>query len=685
MANQSYHSLGDIVCAASELLLPPDKISVSEAAEKYRYLYNPGSYVGKWKNDTTPYLREPMDMLTSREHEGMIFVGPAQCGKTELPLNWMVYSVVVDPADMYIYQTSGSTARDFSNDKVAKVHRHTDAVKERIRPGRSSDNTYDKFYRAGTRLKLSWPSINEMSGHSTGRLALTDYDRMAQNVDGEGSPFFLARKRSTSFGSFGMTLAESSPGYSVQEPNWTRPKMNPHMAPPCEGILSLYNQGDRRLWYWECPHCEQWFEPRFELIKWPTEETDIESAAEQALLHCPHCAAGIEHGDKFELNRKGDWFREGEWLVDGVRGGVGRTSSIVSYWLKGPAASFASWKVLVSRYLRAMEDYENTGSQETLKTTTNTDQGEPFIPPKLVTDRTPDDLERRAQDFGDRLVPEGVRFLTAAVDIQKGRFVVQVQGWGVGLDAWIIDRFDIIKSKRVDEDGDRYIVSPGAHAEDWDLLIEGVINRKYPLDDGTGRAMQIKMVGCDSGGRAGVTEKAYAFWRKLKKIQLDSRFTLIKGASNKNAPRLQVTYPDADRKDRRAGARGEIPLMMINTNTLKDSIDKDLERLEPGGGKVSFPDWLPNSFYQELCAENRDFVKGWLNPHNRRNESFDLMNYNKALVIKMGIEKMNWEKPYRWAADWELNSLIVATEGAESGVKVKRNRMSMADWAKKMG
>lgn len=683
--SRSFHSIGDIVCAAAALLLPPEKISVSECAERHRYIYNPGSFVGKWKNDTTPYLVEPMDMLTSREHEGLIFVGPAQCGKTELPLNWIVYSVVVDPADMYIYQTSGSTARDFSNDKVAKLHRYTEAVKERIRPGRASDNTYDKFYRSGTRLKLSWPSINEMSGHSTGRLALTDYDRMAPDVDGEGSPFFLARKRSTSFGSFGMTLAESSPGFSVLEPNWRTPKTNPHMAPPCEGILALYNQGDRRLWYWECPHCHQWFEPKFSLLEWPRDDPDIESAAEQAMMHCPHCAAGIEHKDKFDLNRGGRWLREGHQVVDGEVVGRGRTSSIVSYWLKGVAASFASWKVLVSRYIRAMEDYETTGSHEGLKTTTNTDLGEPFVPPKLVTDRTPDDLERRSRDFGDRVVPEGIRFLTAQVDIQKGRFVVQVQGWALGLDTTIIDRFDIVKSKRIDEDGDRYIVSPGTYLEDWDLLLEGVIHRKYPLDDGSGRSMQIKITGCDSGGRAGVTEKAYGFYRKLKKSSLDSRFILIKGASNKNAPRLQVTYPDADRKDRKAGARGEIPIMMLNTNSLKDSIDKDLERLEPGGGMVSFPDWLPNSFYQELCAEQRDYTKGWTNPLGRRNESWDLMVYGKALVIKLGLEKMNWDKPYRWCAEWDLNSLIVAADTSKSTVKVKRKRMNMADWAKKMG
>nr|WP_261912952.1 phage terminase large subunit family protein [Salmonella enterica] len=29
-------------------------------------------------------------------------------------------------------------------------------------------------------------------------------------------------------------------------------------------ILSLYNRGDRRRWYWPCPHCGDWFQPAME-------------------------------------------------------------------------------------------------------------------------------------------------------------------------------------------------------------------------------------------------------------------------------------------------------------------------------------------------------------------------------------------------------------------------------------
>ena len=52
-----------MVLATSEAVRPPERLTV--AAEKYRYLNNPGSYVGKFKNSKTPYLVEPMVTLTS--------------------------------------------------------------------------------------------------------------------------------------------------------------------------------------------------------------------------------------------------------------------------------------------------------------------------------------------------------------------------------------------------------------------------------------------------------------------------------------------------------------------------------------------------------------------------------------------------------------------------------------------
>ena len=88
-----------MIRATAEAVRPPERLTVAEAAEKYRYVNNPGSYVGPFKNSKTPYLVEPMEVLTSLDFTGMVFVGPAQSGKSDMNLNWLTCSAVCDPAD----------------------------------------------------------------------------------------------------------------------------------------------------------------------------------------------------------------------------------------------------------------------------------------------------------------------------------------------------------------------------------------------------------------------------------------------------------------------------------------------------------------------------------------------------------------------------------------------------------
>ena len=75
-----FHSIEEMIAASAGGIRPPERLTVAEAAERYRYLNNPGSYVGYWDNTVAPYLVEPMEVLTSLDYIGMIFVGPARTG-----------------------------------------------------------------------------------------------------------------------------------------------------------------------------------------------------------------------------------------------------------------------------------------------------------------------------------------------------------------------------------------------------------------------------------------------------------------------------------------------------------------------------------------------------------------------------------------------------------------------------
>ena len=77
----NFSTIEEMIAASAGGIRPPERLTVAEAAERYRYLNNPGSYVGYWDNTLAPYLVEPMEVLTSLEHIGMIFAGPARTGK----------------------------------------------------------------------------------------------------------------------------------------------------------------------------------------------------------------------------------------------------------------------------------------------------------------------------------------------------------------------------------------------------------------------------------------------------------------------------------------------------------------------------------------------------------------------------------------------------------------------------
>lgn len=625
-------------------------MSVSAAAAAYRYVRNPGGgYSGPWRNETVPYMREPMDQCASREVRAVIFVGPSQSAKTDgLVINTVVHAVAVDPADMLIVQMSEKAARDFSRRRLSRMNRDCDAVRERVR----EDWTFEKVY-LGMMLAIGHPTITELSSRPIPRVIFTDYDRMPDDVEGEGEPFALGEARIKTFGSRGVVVAESSPGRPITDGDWKA--SSPHEAPPTGGILALYNRGDRRRWVWPCPQCDEYFEGEFEHLAWPDHDDDGAAAAETTMI-CPANGCVIEPHSKTAMNAAGLWIAEGQTVEGGIVRGEKRRTVTASYWLKGPAAAFQTWPQLVEKYLTAKRDFDSTGDEAALKTTTNTDQGVPYLS-QFARYENPFEVEamlERLEDFPLAVVPAGARFLTASVDVQNNRFEVLVRAWGPELESWPLERFALYEAE--DREG---LIAPDQRAEDW-LLIDQVVNRTYPVAGHDGRQMHIARTVIDSGF---ATEHAYRYWRLCRKRGLHRRVALSKGDSRKAAARIKWTFPDTSgRKDRKALGRGEVPVCLFNVNALKDTLSRQVARDEPGGDYVHFSKELaegegPHAFFEELTAERRQPNGQWKR-HKQRNETLDLMVMAHVGALQLKGEVIDWTAPPLWAAPIKENSLV---------------------------
>lgn len=636
------------------ILRAPRRMRVADAVAQYmRVPMGAGNSV-PWDPLVAPYVIEPMNCLASREYDAVIFVGPARTGKTiGLIDGWVIYNVICDPADMLIIQMTEEKAREHSKKRLARTFRVSPEVVSRLSPNKNDNNVYDRTFLAGNYLKIGWPSVNIMSSSDYKCVALTDYDRFPEDIDGEGDAFSLASKRTTTFMSSGMTLVESSPGRDVKDVKWRR--TSPHEAPPTTGILSLYNRGDRRRWYWPCPHCGEYFQPCGDVVAGFRDIADPVLASEAAYIQCPSCSGRILPEQKRELNGRGVWLRDGESInADGSRYGDPRRSRIASFWMEGPAAAYQTLSQLVYKLLTAEQEYETTGSEETLKTVINTDWGLPYLPRASMEQRKSELLEQRAEPVPSRSVPDGINFLVATVDVQAGRhrrFVVQVTGYGSRGERWIIDRYNITQSLRGDSDGESQRIDPASYPEDWDVLLTDVFHKSWPLASDPSQQMRLMAMAVDSGGEDGVTDNAYKFWRRCRRDGLGKRIYLFKGDSIRRAKLITRTFPDnTGRTGRRAQAAGDVPLWLLQTDALKDRVNNALWRDSPGPGYVHFPDWLGSWFYDELTYEERSSDGKWSKPGRGANEAFDLMVYAEALVILHGYEKIRWPDAPEWAS-----------------------------------
>nr|WP_016785628.1 terminase gpA endonuclease subunit [Vibrio cyclitrophicus]OEF26873.1 hypothetical protein OA9_14975 [Vibrio cyclitrophicus 1F97] len=676
----------NIAAAMREALavIDVEDISPVEACDKYLFIADTGGVV-KFDSSIAPYMRKPLERAFSRQCRELGLVGSARSTKTKTLLDGVVfYRVWQNPCDILLIFATQKTAHGYSDKELGRMVRNTEPLQKLQTGNRHDDGIERKRFRNDSTVTINSATNDALSAQGYGVVIFTDYDRAEDDGNGaggnEGDKFGRGSKRTLQAGSDGITIAEASPS---RTPIKDQEGLKPHQAPRATGITAIYNDGTCEVWYWPCPHCDKWFMAKWECLQWEDGKPDT------AKVVCPCCGESIYPDEKHDINLAGDYMFPGEVDENGIRQVIEQPDLYrSSFWFEGLCAAFNDWGDMVKEYIVAVEHYEKFGDESKLQVFFNTTVGRPYTPIAVDSELTGENLQDRATNYQlpQGVAPADTRFLFATIDVQGGansRFDVQVTAFSEHCQWQPIDRFQILLNEQRMEAGEPQRVQPHVYVDDWLPIIDKVINKEYAID-GTDLTIVPRLTLCDSGGsdnengEGNTTFHAYQFYRELQKKGLENRFLLLKG--NPRAFRekewdgwTKISEPDSS-SDHPMAARGDIPLLNINSNVVKSSVYSSMMNEQSDSPRYFRPPfWAKQDWYNGLLSEEKNDKGQWHCPKGKNNEPFDHAQYAFAGLWHTRAMAIDWGKPPNWAAPLNIN-VNVSRRGEHTTASQPRKR-----------
>lgn len=379
---------------ALQLMNPPEQITVSEWAEKYRMLDSKTSAIpGPWSNDITPYLVGVMDEFNNYETQKIIFVKPTQVGGTEALQNMIGYIVMQDPAPTMIVYPTEALAKSVSENRLQPMLKITPELAKRFdENSQLLELQFDGMY-------LTLAGSNSPSGLASKpiRFVLMDeVDKYPGSSGKEADPIKLAIERTKTFHDKKIYIT-STPTLKTGH------------------IWKEKESADIEKHYFvPCPHCGEYIELKFSNIRFPDEEDmSYIDRAEFATYVCQECGCIITDADKNNM------IRHGEWRI--VRHNTKYVRSVV-FWINTLYSPFVRWADIVKEFLTTKDD------PETFQNFINSWLAEPWEDTKLKT--SAELVLERQTELPEYIVPSWAKLLTAGVDVQESSLYWSIRAWG---------------------------------------------------------------------------------------------------------------------------------------------------------------------------------------------------------------------------------------------------------------
>lgn len=594
---------------------------------------------GPYRFAVTPYLREPADCLSeySRVLELVIMKGTQTGGTDGIMMNHELYCIEYGIGPVQYVSSDDDLAQEHMEKRLdpmisaAGMQHHIMAPVKKTSNKSTGDTKRSKSYK-GTFLRVTGSrSESKLSSLPSRILHIDEIDKYLSVLSGGGNPVEKAVRRTDSYGNLMKIVYISTP----------KNKETSQIEP-------LFEQGDKRYYYFQCPSCGE-----YQKLEWSNIEWDKDDDGELVLeydddgnvtnnpvwLNCTNeeCDYKIRDHEKAHFLKEKGHGGTAEWIPTKKPDRPGLRSYHVN-----ALYGFRSWLNIVIQWCKI------NGDKDLLQDFVNDTLGETFA--DEIDKPNPHFLAARAETDWDRgQVPDKTAILTMGVDVHPDRLEAHLVGFGNFRESWSVDYF--VFSGLPHDPND----------ETWDKL-EDRIKQSYEKVNGT--SMEITACFIDAGGEA--SDVVHGFCDRFPYAQgsyVGVFPTFGKQTLSKVVREYKHTIPAPD--------------VHIHEQFLKMEIYQNLKKKVPTsggrypGGFIHFHDGYNEDFFNQLTAEDvieevdkkglKKIIIG--NPKRRRNETLDTFKmalgalyfvYLKYFEIwnEQRKRKKQKEMPVNWQLFW---------------------------------
>lgn len=474
-------------------------------------VYGPETGVPGRRNPyLTPYAVPFARGFSDPKYKRVVGIMGAQMAKTETFLDVIGERLDNRPAPILYVGPSKEFVTDQFEPRLIGLFEQSDTLKPKVLGGINGKRQKKTLKRvAGVRVRLAHAGSSTALKSDPAAIALVDeYDEMLKNVKGQGDPLGLVEARGFTYADFCVGIT-STPSLGMVEIDrdpvsglefWKVAEEDDVQSP----IWRLWQEGTRHHWAWPCPHCGEYFVPRFNLLKWPKTATPAQ-ARREAYIQCPRidCGGIIEEKHKADLNARGRMVAPGQSIDrDGNVTGEHADTSTLSFWISGLCSPFVTIGQRAETYLTALRSNESAKIQ----TATNAEFGEVYVDGSGDVPAWEDIYARRIGAPAPLTLHDNARYMTCGVDVQKGRLPFVIRAWGPRATSWLVQHGELWGNT--------------AQPEVWEQLAELLT---APIDGDL-----IKLAFIDSGFRPGKKEgvpvnRVYEFCRRFRRFAFPTK------------------------------------------------------------------------------------------------------------------------------------------------------------------